>query len=173
VNLLASVTKLGNLAFLLFGCLVVTTSCSPSIPEHVWIPGPQYRVELEVRLDDGSSGSAAVGEWIGLRAERTSGPWVQVSSRGLEPGAPWLAQPPAARETNVEGNVRWHVEPAGTAQFNLPTTRDLFSRRVRFSERGVYTLWATSHDWRGGTVSSNRITVTVDPNDDLADETAP
>lgn len=82
MNLLASVTKLGNLAVLLFGCLVVTTSCSPSIPEHVWIPGPQYRVELEVRLDDGSSGSAAVGEWIGLRVERTSGPWVQVSSRG-------------------------------------------------------------------------------------------
>jgi len=73
------------------------------------------------------------------------------------------AHRPPPVEEQVEANVRWHVEPDGVAEFNRPNTRDLFSRRVRFAEPGVYTVWATSRDWQGGRVSSNRFTITIEP----------
>ena len=43
----------------------------------------------------------------------------------------------------------------------MPTTRDLSARRVRFNRPGSYRIWAESHSWGGGRVTSNVETLTV------------
>jgi hypothetical protein len=144
-------------------CIAVVVACDHSPPESVWVAGPEFEASVRVSLAGASEGPFSVGEWIELLADRRTGPWVRVRYADLEPGSDWLRQPPPAEEPNVQANVTWVVAPSGKAEFNLPTTSDLFSRRVRFTEPGTYTLWARSHTWAGGTVNSNEITVTIGP----------
>lgn len=144
------------------GALILLSCASPT-PDEVWVRDPAFPASLRIWLDDAPEGSLRVGRWIDLHADRTSGRWIRVRSKDLEPGVRWLVEPPAEEEVGVESNVRWFVEPAGGAEFNLPSAGDRLSRRVRFSAPGTYIVWAQSHTWGGETVRSNRITVTIRP----------
>jgi hypothetical protein len=145
------------------GLVVLGWACAAPTPEQVWVRDPASGASLRIRLGEVPEGSLRVGRWIDLHADRSTGRWIRVPSKDLEPGVRWLTQPPPAEEVGVESNVRWLVEPDGAAEFNLPTADDLLSRRVRFTAPGTYSLWAQSHTWGGDTVRSNRVTVTILP----------
>ena len=153
----------GQTAAFIAGAALLALSCGGRTPEEVWVRDPDSKVSVRITLGETPTESLRVGRWIDLHADRTSGRWIRVRSRDLEPGVRWLVQPPPAEEPTVESNVRWFVEPAGGAEFNLPSAGDRLSRRVRFSAPGTYIVWAQSHTWGGETVRSNRITVTIRP----------
>jgi hypothetical protein len=88
------------------------------------------------------------GEWLELKAARTSGPWIQVPRNEVAEGAvAWPEQPPAF-EQQVAANLTWLTEPAGIARFNVATLesaqRDPYGRQVMFSKPGVYKIWGVS-----------------------------
>lgn len=143
--------------------LVALGSCAAPPPDEVWVRDPGSEVSVRITLGQTPQESVRVGQWIDLHADRSTGRWIRVRSKDLEPGVRWLVQPPPAEEVGVESNVRWFVEPEGGAEFNLPTAGDRLSRRVRFAAPGTYTVWAQSHTWGGETVRSNRITVAIRP----------
>jgi hypothetical protein len=138
-------------------------SCASPTPDEVWVRDPAFPARLRIWLDEAAAGSLRVGRWIDLHADRSTGRWIRVASKDLEPDVRWLAQPPPAEEVGVESNVRWFVEPDGFAEFNLPTAGDLLSRRVRFTAPGNYVVWSQSHSWGGDTVRSNQINVAIRP----------
>ncbi len=152
-----------SLAVVLVLGAIASVSCGTGTPAFIWVPGENFRVDVAASCSADSDGITAVGDWVELHADRESGPWVRIATGDLKPGTQWLRRPPPSVEENVQANVRWHVEPEGVAEFNVPNTQDLFSRRVRFAEPGVYTVWATTQDWQGGRASSNRLTVSIAP----------
>lgn len=154
---------LSRLAAAVVGGVLLVLACAPSPPDEVWVRDPDSQVSIRIAIGEASQQPLRVGRWIDLHADRSTGRWIRVRSKDLDPGVQWLAQPPPADELNVESNVRWFVEPDGAAEFNLPTEQDLLSRRVRFTAPGTYTVWAQSHTWGGETVRSNPITITVRP----------
>jgi len=119
--------------------------CSGDVPELVFVPGPSYSESLDVRTEQGDSARVAVGSPLILHGRRTSGPWMQVSSSSLAPGACWMASPPDRVEDEVAGNLRWTAYPA-EAEFNTDLRLDQ-TRVVRFSRPGAYFLTAQSHGW--------------------------
>jgi hypothetical protein len=137
------------------------SACDPPPPKQVWVPGVDFEATLRVEVVIDEAAAPRVGQWIPLRAERATGPWRLVEYEALSRGAPWLREPPPPLETGVEANVRWIVEPPDGSEFNLPTARDLRARRVRFNRPGTYRIWAESHSWGGGRVTSNVVTLTV------------
>ena len=140
---------------------VVSSSCDPP-PRHVWIPGDDFEAILRIALKTGEGETFRAGQWISLHAERATGPWQLVEYESLAVGERWLRQPPPQLESGVEANVRWIVEPSSGVEFNLPTTRELGSRSVRFNWPGRYRVWAQSHAWGGPPVTSNVIALTVE-----------
>jgi hypothetical protein len=147
-------------------CAVVATaltSCESPPPEYVWVSGAGFEASVSIELATDDVDSIGVGEWVELRADRRTGPWVRVPYRDLAPNADWMWRPPPAEELGVQASVTWRVSPPQQVEFNLPNTSDLRSRRVRFNAPGTYTLWARGHDWAGGTVKSNELTITVAP----------
>jgi len=150
-----------NAAILLALAALWASACDPPPPSRVWVPGPDFVATLDVSIGDGSVAVWRVGEWITLHADRSTGPWVQVARKDLPEGAPWMRQPPPAREYNVEANVRWLVEPEGFSRFNLPGAQDILTRKVQFNTPGNYRLWAESHSWGGGQMKSNVIEIVI------------
>jgi hypothetical protein len=61
------------LMLLLFACSQETTSKGEAVarPEFVYVPAGNYKISVEIAVPR----EAVVGEWITLRATRTSGPW--------------------------------------------------------------------------------------------------
>jgi hypothetical protein len=150
-------------AIAVVGLVVLCWACAAPTPDEVWVRDSSSPASLRIWLGEVPETTLKVGRWIDLHADRSTGRWIRVKSKDLEPGVRWLVQPPPAEEVGVESNVRWFVEPDGAAEFNLPTAGDLLSRRVRFFAPGTYSLWAQSHTWGGDTVRSNRVTVTIHP----------
>lgn len=148
-------TRRNVLVPLAVACAIAALACGSPPPEYVWVAGPGFEAAVQVRLAEDAAAECSVGDRVHLQADRSTGPWVRVRHREIDPGTAWLVQPPAAQEHDVQANVRWLVSPPGAAEFNVFMAWDLTSRRVRFAEPGTYTLWAESHDWAGGTVSSN------------------
>lgn len=140
---------------------LASSACNPPPPHEVWVPGADFEATLLVQLVIEDGATPRVGQWIPLRAQRETGPWQLVEYGSLAPGERWLREPPPRLESGVEANVRWVVEPSSGWEFNLPTTRDLASRRVRFSDAGRYRIWAESHTWGDGRVKSNVVMVNV------------
>lgn len=151
-------------SFLLALCACGAIACGEAPPpEYVWVRDPDSQVTLEIALLQVADKSVKVGQWIDLHAERGNGLWVRVAYDEISPDQQWLQQPPPAKEEGVEANVRWHVEPDGSAEFNLPTAQTLHVRRVRFSQPGNYTLWASTHSWDNSRVESNQLAIAVRP----------
>jgi hypothetical protein len=136
-------------------------ACDPPPPRQVWIPGADFEARLHVKLEIDEGSAPRLGQWLVVRAERATGPWQLVEYESLAAGDRWLREPPAPVESGVEANVRWIVVPSEGVEFNLPTAREPTVRRVRFNRPGSYRIWAESHTWGGGRVTSNVVTLTV------------
>ena len=140
-------------------CLAV--SCE-SEPKYIYVPGPGFAQKLTVAAGTGRNGDLRVGEWLDLKATRTTGPWIRVERpKGNQPDC-WWRRPPPRIEEDVQSNVTWHVEPSGYAVFNVPGSLNLRERSVRFTRPGNYKLSAASAGC-GGPFGSNVIEVTVFP----------
>jgi hypothetical protein len=121
-------------------------ACAPEMPARVFVPGDSFSERIEVRTGQGDSARVSVGEPVTLHARRFSGPWIDVSRESVTPDVCWWASVPVGVEEEVAGNLRWIVQPTGSAEFNIDFRADL-SREVRFSIPGRYVLVAESSGW--------------------------
>jgi hypothetical protein len=64
-------------------------------------------------------------------------------------------------EHEVQARVRWIVEPATDAEFNLPKVEDLKLRTVTFRSPGTFSLRARADAWCGPPVDSGTIEIVV------------
>ena len=139
--------------------ITFTISCR-NVSDHTYVPGPGFTQTLTVSAAIAANGSLKVCEWLELKATRRTGPWVKGEKpKGSRPGCRWR-RPPAAVEEDVQSNVTWHVEPTGSAEFNIPGPLNIRQRLVRFTQPGQYKLWATSSGC-GSPFGSNVIELTV------------
>jgi hypothetical protein len=119
-------------------------SCSSSEDSRLFVPGPGYTCEVKILLPS----EAKVGEWINLKASRTSGPWVQVAKSDVAKGVRAVPKAPPPVEENVQANLSWDIDPPGRAEFNMPTIdsvrTDPLARKVKFNEPGVYKISGTT-----------------------------
>ncbi|MGD2084006.1 MAG: hypothetical protein PVF91_13670 [Chromatiales bacterium] len=104
-----------------------------------------------------SAAEVAVGEPLVLSAERLNyGDWQAVERKTLDDGQCWLRRPPPDREPAVADNLTWEVHPPGAHRFDLRFRAD-HTRRVVFSEPGVFTLESSSNVWcRPGKLARGR-----------------
>ncbi len=165
--------SLGRRPGAVIGVLLSVAACGPSKPDVVWVPGEGFGAVLSISADLPDGRPLGVGEELVLHATRSSGPWQEVLSDTLADDACWLVHPPAPVETEVQATVRWMVDPAGDAAFNLPRLHDLFSRSVTFSKAGAYRLWAADTIWCGDPVRSETIVVVVGPAAELSEKEDP
>jgi hypothetical protein len=134
-------------------------ACTPE-PSEVFVPGPAFHQSIQLTTARGDSATVRVGEPLLLHARRSTGPWVLTPRRRLAPDACWMRSPPPEVEAEVADNVRWLVEPAGTASFNLGIRAD-HAREVRFSSAGVYRLTAQSAGWCAPRFGGDTLTIVV------------
>ena len=110
--------------------------CCQGESTHVYVPAPDYRQKLSISVVNQPFGSSKAGEWLELKATRATGPWVKIERTQLDPEGCWWARQPPAIEENVQGNVRWHVDPKDFAVFNIPGRDSRIGERfVRFTKR--------------------------------------
>ena len=151
------------LMLLLFACSQepsVSKGESVARPEFVYVPAGNYKISVEITVPR----EAVVGEWITLKATRTSGPWKLAKSEELAPGTTWFIKPPPEYEREVADNLRWLTEPPNAARFDIPfhtTSQISHERKAIFSKPGTYRLWA--HNAYPTEAESNSIMVTVVP----------
>src|SRR5262245_10189308 len=88
--------------------------CSHSEDQRLFVPGPGYTCEVKISLPH----EAKAGEWIDLKASRTSGPWVQVAKNDVEKGVRAISKEPPPVEENVQANLSWDIDPPGHAEMN-------------------------------------------------------
>ncbi len=138
--------------------LVLVAGCyDPPPPAHVFIPGPDVGTTVMISV---STKTAAVDEPIILYASRMSSGFVEILYADVQPGVQWWRQMPPGYEKEVAGNLRWFVEPEGSARFNTDLRMDL-TREVRFSKPGAYQLRAVSAAYGPKPVSSKIVTIEV------------
>ncbi len=140
-------------------CFLVAAGCGGE-PEVVFVPAESFREELYVSARRGMRVTVDVDEPVQLHAQRRSGPWTAVDARSVPEGGCSLRTPPPQLEGEVAGNVRWLVEPEGTARFEVVATPDR-PREVRFDAPGTYRITAETPSWCGDPFTSNSIVVEV------------
>jgi len=129
--------------YLLILLLVLTCSCQ-SEPRYTYIPGQGFTQTLMVSPALPKNRDLRVGEWLELKATRTTGPWQRVKkSEDHAPGCRWT-EPPPDIENEMQSSVRWHVDTKDCAVFNIPGLHNIRQRLVRFTRPGQYRLWAAS-----------------------------
>jgi hypothetical protein len=106
---------------------------------------------------------ATAGEWVTLKASRTSGPWVRVKPSDVPDGTVAFPKCPPPFEDEVQANLQWLTDPPDVALFDVPTMEsvrsDPLGRKVVFSQPGVYKVWAvTAYPTRA---TSNVETITI------------
>lgn len=149
----------GKLGAAAIAMMVLAVSCERE-SGHVYVPGPGFTQKLTISATFTKNREVAVGEWLELLATRKTGPWLKVEkSKARQADCYWLRPPPEIEE-NAQSNVRWHVDPKGSAAFNVPGPLTLQRRSVRFTQPGKYRLWATSAGCGAG-FRSNAIEVIV------------
>lgn len=125
---------------------------------RTYVPGADFREEMQVWVETPDSGTAAVGEWLTLHAARQSGPWeLRDTARTDDPPCEKIA--PAVREFEVASKVEWQVEPEGRVSYNVPGPPE-FERQIRFDQPGTYRLRAVSEGC-GAQIVSNQVEVTI------------
>lgn len=138
--------------------LALVAGCyDPPPPEYVYIPGPDISTTVTISV---STTRAAVNEPVILFASRTANGFVEIPYAELPEGVQWWRQMPPGFEKEVAGNLRWFVEPEGSARFNTDLRIDL-TREVRFSKPGAYRLRAVSTAYGPSPVSSETVTIDV------------
>jgi hypothetical protein len=132
------------LAVALAGCACSPADRGEKAPDFVYLRTDSVSVTVTVSSDE----QVQVGTWLPLRATRTTtGEWRRVQYREVPAGTAWLGYVPPEREDEVAANLRWYVEPRDGAVFDAwaPRPVPIEQRAVKFSQPGVYRLWATSH----------------------------
>jgi hypothetical protein len=127
----------------------------------VYIPGPDYHLELTIRMPQ----TAKVGEWFPLEATRKSGPWVAVDPSAVPAGVTPLRKPPPEIDNQVASNLSWDVEPKGAAETSVPKSlaearAGALRRSMRFTRSGEYKVSATTAFPTPG--KSNVVTIRVE-----------
>ena len=125
------------------------------------MPGPSFQQSIHLSTAQGEYATVQVGQPLILHAQRSSGPWIKVKRDSLAPDSCWLTSPPADREAEVAGNLRWIVDPPGGATFNIDLRLDQ-TREVRFSVPGRYRLSAHSSVWCTESYAGNTLSVEVE-----------
>ena len=120
-------------------------SCSKKTDEMVFIPAESYACTVRIAVPT----EATAGEWIPLKASRTSGPWRQVKRSEVPEGTKFYLKSPPGVEDDVQANVNWQTDPPNAAQFNLPAVAEsalsgVRERQAVFSQPGVYKIWAVN-----------------------------
>jgi hypothetical protein len=129
-------------------------------PEFVYVPAENYKISVDIAVPR----EAVAGEWITLRATRTSGPWKLIKASELAPGTTWFIKPPPEHEREVADNLRWLTEPPGAARFDVPVHAIgpiSHERKAVFRKPGTYRLRA--HNAYPTEAESNSIMITVVP----------
>lgn len=142
-------------AWLLAAAGAALQACSGPEPEFVYVPAEGYVTQVEISLP----AEARAGDWVGLSAQRRSGPWRRAKREEAPPGFVPFAAPPPEFEPEVAANLFWMTEPSAGVRFDLPGDRS--ERRVLFPAAGTYRVWARSAYPTDG--KSNVVTVTVRP----------
>ena len=139
--------------------LFLVAACTGE-PEFVYVLESSQAVELAISA---SATTVTTGEGVVLQVNRrTSGAWKRIPMKSRTPDQCWMRRPPLEFEPEVADNVRWDVAPAGAAQFNTDFRPDR-TRRVVFSEVGVYFLTPSSAVWcePGRSVATKPIRIEV------------
>ncbi|MBZ5657719.1 MAG: hypothetical protein LAO56_20835 [Acidobacteriia bacterium] len=141
---------------------MVLCSCSKKTDEMVFIPAESYACTVKIVVP----AEATAGEWIPLKASRTSGPWRQVKRSEVSEGATFYLKSPPGVEDDVQANVHWQTDPPNVARFSLPNAAEsalsgVRERQVVFPQPGVYKIWAANAYPTPAT--SNVETITIRP----------
>ncbi len=83
------------------------------------MPGDSYRQAVHLATAQGEHAVVRVSQAAVLHAKRESGPWVAADRDSLTADSCWLTSPPPPLEPEVADNVTWHVEPPGSAIFDV------------------------------------------------------
>ena len=154
-NIIHSLIK--QTSVLLFGLVLVVGCFDPPPPEKVFVPGPDVSTTVTISV---STTKAAVDEPVILYASRMASGFVEMPYDNVPSGVQWWRQMPPAYEKEVAANLKWIVEPEGSARFNTDLRMD-FMREVRFSKPGVYRLRAVSASYGPTPVTSKTLTLEV------------
>ena len=142
---------------LIFWLILVAGCYDPPPPEKVFVPGPDVSTTVTISV---STTKAAVDEPVILYASRMASGFVEMPYDNVPSGVQWWRQMPPAYEKEVAANLKWIVEPEGSARFNTDLRMD-FTREVRFSKPGVYRLRAVSAAYGPVPVPSKTVTIEV------------
>ncbi len=126
----------------------------------VYVPGTGFREELYLTTGRGPRARLGVDEPLVLHASRRSGPWVVADETTLPTDACRVASLPPQLELEVAADVRWIVEPAGRADWNVEARED-GAREIRFDAPGTYRLTAESTSWCGDPFLGDTLIVDV------------
>ena len=122
----------------------LASGCVEPTPEFVYLRTDSVRVVVTVSAES----RVPVGTWLPLRASRAiRGEWRKVPFAEVAPDTPWLGYVPPPTEDEVAANLRWYVDPVEGAEFDAsaPKPVPIEQRAVRFSQPGIYRLWADSY----------------------------
>jgi hypothetical protein len=136
------------------------SACDPSPPEYVYIRTDSVVVTLMVQ----SESAVHVGDWVRLRASRTTtGHWERVRFADVPQGSAWIGYVPPEHEAEVAANLQWFAEPTEGVEFDsvVPKPVPITERAVRFASPGTYRLWASSHAPLDATSNTLQILVTA------------
>jgi len=123
----------------------------------VYAPGPEASVSITVAA---STLTTVVDEPVVLYASRRTGGYVQIPNAELPAGVRWWRQLPPAYEEEVAANLKWIVKPEGKARFNTDLRKD-FTREVRFTQPGTYSIHGVSSLYVPEPVTSPVLTIQV------------
>ncbi len=151
----------GLLGVLLLAGLLAACRHPEDPKQTVFIPAEGYACGVQIHVP----AEAFVGEWVPLKASRTSGPWRAVKRSAVPEGTAYFLRSLPPVEEDVEGNVNWLTDPPKAAQFDLPTIASSLNgvqgRKVQFAKPGVYKIWAQTAYPTAAT--SNVETITIRP----------
>jgi len=146
-----------KLIVIALGLIFIAGCHDPPPPEYIFIPGPEISTTVTISV---STTRAAVNEPVILYASRSANGFVEIPYAELPEGVQWWRRMPPGYEKEVAGNLRWFVEPEGSARFNTDLRKDL-TREVRFSKPGVYRIHGVSSVYCPEPVSSKTIVLEV------------
>src|SRR6478672_5332943 len=117
-------------SFSLASCSNEADADTSEPPVFVYVPASTFQQTVVVRA---AIDIVQVGEPVVLAAEQQAGPFVRVPFDSLAEEICWWERQPPEYEPEVSSNLRWEVQPAGNARFNVEPRED-HARTVIFSQ---------------------------------------
>lgn len=138
-------------------CLILSSGCEPRPPENVYVPGPSAQETVTISV---SKVKGKVGEPLILHASRKTRGYILVKSSTLPEEACWWRSEPPAEEKEVADNLKWVIEPSGSATFNVNYRSD-HARDVVFLKAGKYKLKGYSAVWCPPVTASDEVEIEI------------